>query len=180
MLEQWLLHQDQLRRYVAKQLGDADLADDIVQDVYIKASNNLHQLTSAAKFKSWIYRIAQNRMIDHYREHQHFIELSEDLAVNDDDLISDEYEQLALCLYPLIDSLPKKYAEPLRLAELKGMPQQEVANQLGLSLSGAKSRIQRARVKFREQLVACCDFEFNQNGQIVYERKITPTSEGCC
>ncbi|PST95039.1 RNA polymerase sigma factor SigZ [Photobacterium sp. NCIMB 13483] len=179
MLEQWLLHQDQLRRYVAKQLGDADLADDIVQDVYIKASNNLHQLTSADKFKSWIYRIAQNRMIDHYREHQHFLELPEDLVANDD-LVSDQHEQLALCLYPLIDSLPKKYAEPLRLAELKGMPQQEVANQLGLSLSGAKSRIQRARVKFREQLVACCDFEFNHNGQIIYQPRINPSVNGCC
>lgn len=179
MLEQWLLHQDQLRRYVAKQLGDADLADDIVQDVYIKASNNLHQLTSADKFKSWIYRIAQNRMIDHYREHQHFLELPEDLVANDD-LVSDQHEQLSLCLYPLIDSLPKKYAEPLRLAELKGMPQQEVANQLGLSLSGAKSRIQRARVKFREQLVACCDFEFNHNGQIIYQPRITPSVNSCC
>ncbi|WP_226989193.1 sigma factor-like helix-turn-helix DNA-binding protein [Paraglaciecola arctica] len=67
--------------------------------------------------------------------------------------------------------MPEKYGKPLRLAELEGVSQQVIADQLGLSLSGAKSRVQRGRVKFREQMMACCNFEVGQEGITGYSPK---------
>ena len=71
-----------------------------------------------------------------------------------------------------IESLPEEYRAALTLSELERLSQQEVADRLGLSLSGAKSRIQRGRSRLRDQLLACCHLEFDHHGNIVdYERR---------
>ncbi|GGB45629.1 RNA polymerase sigma factor SigZ [Shewanella inventionis] len=171
MLAEWQKHKTQLRSYVAKRIDDVDAVDDILQDVYIKASINLHQLKSAGSLKGWLYRIAHNTLMDFYRTRQHFDELPDNLVAQEQDSGAEARAELAECLRPLIDELPEKYSIPLRLAELEGMPQQQIADQLGLSLSGAKSRVQRSRVKFREQLMACCDFEINEHGISGYSVK---------
>ena len=61
-------------------------------------------------------------------------------------------EELAECVRPMMNALPEKYRLPLLLSELDGLPQKEVAKRLGLSLSAAKSRVQRGR----EQLKHLC------------------------
>jgi len=63
--------------------------------------------------------------------------------------------------------LPQKYAEALLLSDLEGLTQHEVAARLGLSLSGAKSRVQRARRLLREAFLRCCHFEFDRRGHII-------------
>ncbi len=171
MIPEWKNHKAQLRSYVGKRIDDTNAVDDILQEVYIKASSNLHQLNSKGSLKSWLYRIAHNTIIDFYRGRQPYEELPEDLIAQEQDTGKQAREELAQCLRPLIDELPEKYSTPLRLAELDGVSQQNIANQLGLSLSGAKSRVQRARVKFREQMMACCDFEVGQEGITSYSPK---------
>ena len=171
MLSQWQNHKAKLRNYIAKRIDDADAVDDILQDVYIKASVNLHQLKIKGNLKSWLYRIAHNTLIDFYRQRQVHEELTEDLVAHEQDTGIQAREELAQCLSPLIDKLPEKYGIPLRLAELEGVSQQDIANKLGLSLSGAKSRVQRGRVKFREQMMACCDVEVDQYGITDYSPK---------
>ncbi|MCL1093522.1 RNA polymerase sigma factor SigZ [Shewanella kaireitica] len=168
MLSEWQNHKAQLRSYVSKRIDDADAVDDILQDVYIKASSNLHQLKSKGSLKGWLYRIAYNTIMDFYRARQPLDALPEELAIEEEDVSTQAHKELAQCLRPLINELPEKYATPLRMAELEGISQQAIADELGLSLSGAKSRVQRSRVKFREQMMACCDFEIGQQGIIDY------------
>lgn len=166
MLSEWQNHKAQLRSYVYKRVDDASAVDDILQDVYIKASSNLHQLKSQGSLKGWLYKIAYNTIMDFYRDKLPYDELPEDLVAEDEDTVEEARKELAECIRPLIDDLPEKYSIPLRLAELEGVPQQEIADKLGLSLSGAKSRIQRGRAKFRENLMTCCDFELNDGGAV--------------
>jgi RNA polymerase sigma-70 factor (ECF subfamily) len=166
MLSEWQNHKAQLRSYVYKRVDDANAVDDILQDVYIKASSNLHQLKSQGSLKGWLYKIAYNTIMDFYRDKLPYDELPEDLVAEDEDTVEEARKELAECIRPLIDDLPEKYSIPLRLAELEGVPQQEIADKLGLSLSGAKSRIQRGRAKFRENLMTCCDFELNDGGAV--------------
>ncbi len=72
----------------------------------------------------------------------------------------------------MLDSLPSHYAEALRLAEIEGLTQAEVARRLGLSLPGAKSRIQRGRKMLAETLLTCCHFELDQRGGVMaFERR---------
>jgi len=179
MISEWQNHKVQLRSYVSKRIDDADAVDDILQDVYIKASGNLHQLKSKGSLKGWLYRIAHNTIMDFYRERQPYEELPEDLVAEDQDTGKQAREELAQCLRPLIDELPEKYGTPLRLAELEGMSQQGIADKLGLSLSGAKSRVQRSRVKFREHMMACCDFEVGQEGITDYSPKDSTRRTKC-
>ncbi len=78
----------------------------------------------------------------------------------------------------MVRSLPDGYREAVELAEVEGLPQQEIADRLGLSLSGAKSRIQRGRVMLRDALEACCHFEFDSRGNMMdYEPK--PDRKAC-
>lgn len=162
MISEWKNHKAQLRSYVIKRIDDIDAVDDILQDVYIKASSNLHQLKSKGSLKGWLYRIAHNTIMDFYRSRQPYEALPDDLIAEEQDSGKQARDELAQCLRPLIDELPEKYGTPLRLAELEGISQQAIAEKLGLSLSGAKSRVQRGRVKFREQMMACCDFEMDE------------------
>ncbi|WP_298444342.1 RNA polymerase sigma factor SigZ [uncultured Ferrimonas sp.] len=171
MISEWQNHKEQLRRYVSKRVDDADMVDDILQEVYIKASGNLHQLKSKGSLKGWLYRIAHNTIMDFYRGQRVHDPLPEDLVAEEQDAGKQAREEVAQCLRPLIAELPEKYGTPLRLAELEGVSQQEIADQLGLSLSGAKSRVQRSRVKFRELMMACCDFEIDQYGITDYSPK---------
>ena len=179
MISEWQNHKAQLRGYVSKRIDDADAVDDILQEVYIKASSNLHQLKSKGSLKSWLYRIAYNTIMDFYRARQPLDELPEELSVEEEDASDQAHKELAQCLRPLIDELPEKYATPLRMAELEGISQQAIADELGISLSGAKSRVQRSRVKFREQMMACCDFEIGQQGIIDYPPKNPKCSTKC-
>ncbi|MCL1046983.1 RNA polymerase sigma factor SigZ [Shewanella electrodiphila] len=171
MLSEWQNHKIQLRSYVHKRIDDVDAVDDILQEVYIKASSNLHQLKSKGSLKGWLYRIAHNTIMDFYRQRQPHEELPEDLIAEEQDTGAEARDEIARCLQPLIDELPEKYSLPLRLAELEGISQQAIAEQLGISLSGAKSRVQRSRVKLREKMMACCDFEIGQEGITDYYPK---------
>ena len=63
------------------------------------------------------------------------------------------------------------------MIDLKGMSQQEAANRLGVSLSGAKSRIQRGRKQIKDMLLACCRVELDRLGGVV---DFAPRGNGGC
>ena len=67
----------------------------------------------------------------------------------------------------MIQELPAKYQEALRLTEFEGLTQNALAQRLGLSLPGAKSRVQRAKEQLKEILLQCCHFEFDRLGKII-------------
>ena len=96
-----------------------------------------------------------------------------------DDEGSDEYlEELTACLKPMIDSLPEKYRLAIVATEYEGLSQKELSQQLGMSLSGAKSRVQRARERERLKgtLLGCCHFEFDRLGKLI---NYQPKEPGC-
>ena len=72
----------------------------------------------------------------------------------------------------MIDHLPEKYRQVIALSEYDGLNQREISEQLGMSFSGAKSRVQRSRAKFKDMLLECCHFEFDRLGQVIdYQSK---------
>lgn len=169
----WREHQAGLRRFVARRMPDMHDAQDILQDVFVRAQESLHQLKSVDRTAAWLARIAANRIIDHYRGRRPTEELYEDLAAAEP--IEDPVAALAPCLPRMIDSLPAAYRDALRLSELDGIPQRVVAQRLGLSVSGAKSRVQRGRTQLRQLVEQCCDV-FTEGGSIV---GFEPRIEGC-
>ncbi|MGI9950077.1 RNA polymerase sigma factor SigZ [Vibrio hyugaensis] len=171
MLAEWLAHKEQLKNYIVKQTGDPDLADDILQEVYIKASQKIDQLEARSKIKSWLYRITHNAIMDHYRSHRSYEELIDNQVEEELPIELENLQNIGQCLRPMFDCLPEKYRQAMVLAELDGLPQQTVADQLGLSLSGTKSRIQRGRVKLKEILMDCCNIEVGREGIVDFSPK---------
>jgi RNA polymerase sigma-70 factor (ECF subfamily) len=67
----------------------------------------------------------------------------------------------------MIRTLPEPYRDALVLTEFEGLTQKEMAARLGISLSGAKSRVQRGREQLKRMLLARCEFEFDRLGRII-------------
>lgn len=154
LAELWREHRAGLRRFVRSRVGDPHDADDIVQDVFLRAQESLHRLDSAERAGAWLARIAANRIVDHYRARRVTEELPEDLAA--DEPQDDPVVALAPCLAGMIERLPPAYRDALRLSEIDGIPQREVAQRMRLSISGAKSRVQRGRARLRQLVERCC------------------------
>jgi RNA polymerase sigma factor (sigma-70 family) len=108
-----------------------------------------------------------NAIVDHYRSQKPWEELPVDIAAPESK--RDYVAELATCLQPLIAEMPETYRTALVLSEIEGLPQREVADRLNISLSGAKSRVQRGREKLRQHLLDCCEIETGRAGITGYE-----------
>jgi len=163
----WEQYSQRLIAFIRSRVGQ-DEADDILQEVFIRVHRHLCCQPDWEKPESWFYQIARNLIIDHYRRHKELAEVSENLPAEPDDLPEDDPEAaLALSLTDLVNELPEPYRQALLLTEYQGLSQKELAESQGISLSGAKSRVQRAREKLREMLLNCCHFEFDRRGRVV-------------
>jgi RNA polymerase sigma-70 factor (ECF subfamily) len=168
----WHEYHARLRAFVRSRISDDATSDDILQNVFLKMHSGLPSLKDESKLKSWLYQIARNAVIDHYRSQKPVVELSESLPQPTTDPAEKAAQELTDCMLPMIQRLPVNYREAIILSELKGMTQGEVAQVQGISLSGAKSRVQRGRALLKGMLVECCRLEFDHRGRLCdYEQK---------
>jgi RNA polymerase sigma-70 factor (ECF subfamily) len=94
-------------------------------------------------------------------------EIPETLPAEDEVIEPDAADILASSMREMVEALPDPYRQALLLTEYEGLTQAELAERLGISLSGAKSRVQRARQKIKDELLACCHFEFDRYGRVI-------------
>lgn len=140
----WLEFGDTLKRYILKHVADEQGADDIVQDVFVKIHARIETLRDEDRLQSWVYQIARNAINDYYRKSQWAHELDENTPVDADDEDNEIEQRLSRSLRAMVDTLPNEYRQALMLTAFEGLSQKELAERLGLSVSGAKSRVQRA------------------------------------
>ncbi len=146
--------------------------DDLTQEILLRIHQSASTLLDEKRIHGWIWQVARNTVIDHYRRRRPTVDLeSLDLDIEAEES-SDIQELVLTWLAPTIEELPEPYRDAMRLSEIDGLTQAEVATRLSLSLSGAKSRVQRGRVKLREALEACCHFDFDDAGKIVSYRRL--------
>ena len=165
----WNGFRNELLNFIKAKVNDEYEAEDILQEVFIKIYRNIEQLDDEAKIKSWLYKITNNTIIDYYRKRKNsalLIDKVEGLPGNKEENANMNDEMVA-CLRLFLYELPDKYKEPLEMYEFKGMKHREISKNLNISLSGSKTRIQRARKKLRELLTECCEIEFDTYGNIV-------------
>jgi RNA polymerase sigma-70 factor (ECF subfamily) len=170
----WERYSQRLGAFIRSRVSDEAEAQDVLQEVFIRVHRQLCCQPEAAWHKpdSWIYQIARNLIIDHYRRRRALAEIPESLAAETDMPEEDPQAVLALSLREMLAELPEPYRQALVLTEYDGLNQRQLAERLGLSFSGAKSRVQRAREKLREMLLSCCHFVLDRRGHILeyYER----------
>jgi RNA polymerase sigma-70 factor (ECF subfamily) len=101
--------------------------------------------------EGWVYQIARNTIIDHYRSviPTATLEVPEVLSLPDELPDDDVISELLPCVRAMVRSLPQQDRQALILTQYQGLTQKELGERLGLSFSGAKSRVQRAREKLK-------------------------------
>jgi RNA polymerase sigma-70 factor (ECF subfamily) len=164
----WREYRQLLYRFILKRVSDPAVAEDLVQDVMVKMLTQRDSLRDGAKLRPWLYQITRNAITDYYRaRHNATTELPDDLLLADEETTESVSRELAdCCIRPFIAELPAPYQEAVLLSELEGLTQAEVAQRQGISLSGAKSRVQRGRRLLKGALLQCCQLEFGQQGEL--------------
>jgi RNA polymerase sigma-70 factor, ECF subfamily len=163
----WTNYRLQLFNFIKRQVQDPHVAKDILQDVFIKAETHKHELKDLKRLGSWMFAITRNAIADHFRKNIRQKRLTE--TIDNAEIIPDHaYNScVAHCLNQLIDTLPAPYREALLKAEVEGLQQTALAESLGLSYSGAKSRVQRARRMLKEKLMELYTIETDSYGNVI-------------
>jgi RNA polymerase sigma-70 factor (ECF subfamily) len=133
------------------------------------------RLRQTGRIGAWLYQAARNAIVDHYRSPAGRRELSSGdtrdldarLARAADDEGGTSIAEVSACLRPMIARLPRHYRRAIEMIELRGISQGAAAESEGLSLSGMKSRIQRARSRLKASLLECCRIALDRRGGIV-------------
>lgn len=169
-----------LRQFIRRRVRDDATADDLTQETLLKVYRSRTTLRDGQRLEAWLYRIARTTVIDYYRRKRPTEELPAALAAEPDG----EKEEIAAFRQAVmattrryLDELPAAYREPVRLAELEGLPLAKIALRSGLSLTAVKSRVQRGRAMLKKKLQDCCRFEFDAHGKVIgWERR---EASGC-
>lgn len=152
-------------------------ADDILQIVFLKIHQKLGTLRNEQRLESWFFQIARHAVIDHLRKPQ-----SNDFGIDEVtvEATDDTTAEVSRCISALVDVLPTDQKRAVSLYELEGLSQATIAEQESISLSAAKSRIQRGRKKLESMLKDCCRFQFDARGNVLeYQCKENACESNC-
>jgi RNA polymerase sigma-70 factor (ECF subfamily) len=172
--ELWRELHDGLRAFIAKRVSDPSNAEDVLQEVFVRVNRQLDSVNDPRRIVSWMYQITRNAIIDYYRKQGRRQEILAGLSA-DIEAFGGEFQEesgdpgseLAGCLRPMVERLSKDYRAALTLVELDGLTQEAAAQQMGLSLSGMKSRVQRGRKQLKRMLDDCCLIELDRRGGVI-------------
>lgn len=160
----WRSHEAELRAFLIRRLPNEAFADDILQDVFIKAMRQGAHFCELESARAWLFTVARHALADFYRTQQDHVALDESLPEEKE--IAPAIDSLTNCIPYVLASLSEQDREAITLCDLQGMPQETFSELKGLSLSGAKSRIQRARKKMRARLTENCQVKFDEAGNV--------------
>jgi RNA polymerase sigma-70 factor (ECF subfamily) len=164
LMTAWHQHEAELRGWLRHRLGNAADAEDLLQDVFFKAMRQGERFCAITNARAWLYEVARNAVADRLRLARDTVELPEDLSADTEEATA--VDSLAACLPRVLSELSPDDREAITLCDLEGLPQEEYARRKGLSLPGAKSRVQRARKRLREQLTQSCQVSLDAAGQV--------------
>ncbi|MBL9079325.1 MAG: sigma-70 family RNA polymerase sigma factor [Planctomycetes bacterium] len=165
---QWRELADAVRRYVRRRVRDADAAEDLAQDVFVKLALHLRRGTIRGPLHAWLFRTARTTVIDHLRARSAATAQADDLASDaTSPAAATEAAPLLASCRAFLDALPPEQRDALVRTEYDGLTQHALAAELGVAVSTVKSRVQRGRRRLERALRACCEFEFDRRGNVV-------------
>ncbi len=138
-------------------------AEDLAQEVFVKAFFGLRRFEGRAQFKTWLQRIKVNHCLNHLRKTRGAIMVDiEDAALDDDSALhtpAAAHTDLVTAadrerIVHVLDSIADTLRIPLMLRDGDGLSYEEIAAELGIGLSAVKMRIKRGREEFRQRFAA--------------------------
>lgn len=155
-------HRKRIYDYIRMMVKDADLADDLFQETFIKVLKSLREerYVDNGKFVAWVMRIAHNQIIDHFRRQKQQNNVSNedvgyDLLNNkkfsektiEEHMVSD---QISSDIRRLVDFLPEEQREVVMLRHYNDLSFKEIAEQTGVSINTALGRMRYALINLRK------------------------------
>ena len=161
-----------VRRFILASVRDESVADDLIQETFIRIQENLDSLRDPAKISSWIFRIAYHLCQDHFRtlkKSSSHEEIHDGLVNLQEIPIQKKLEQgeMSRCVQDQLNLLPESQRSVIIFADVMDFSHQEIADILGLSVENAKVRLHRARKKFKAILEEKCTFEVDERNVLV-------------
>jgi len=160
-------HKGPVYRYMLRQCRDASVADELFQDVWMNLIRARESYTVQAKFTTYIYKLAHNRLIDHWRKHGNAAMVSFDDDSEDAPVIAEpvaaprdeperhlDVKQQAAKLLELLGALPEPQREAFFMQYEGGMSVEEIADATCVTRETAKSRLRYAMAKIRQGLAS--------------------------
>ncbi|MDV6285424.1 sigma-70 family RNA polymerase sigma factor [Rhodococcus jostii] len=167
----WRRFSSDLRAFIARRVSRPEDADDILSIVFLRMAKSLDNLREQDRILGWMYAITRNAITDYYRSAPHRRELAVDSVPDnrpDGEPDADETaeKELASCLVPMLSGLPAEQAAAVRMVDLDARTNVAAASEVGISVSGMKSRVQRGRAALQAQLHACCQISQDRTGHV--------------
>jgi RNA polymerase sigma-70 factor (ECF subfamily) len=174
-----------IRKFILALVKDQWVADDLIQDTFLRVQQNLGTLKDSSKLSSWIFRIAHNLCQDHFRQLKtsrrkgsiglEQAEGLEEAFIQELSIQKDlEQREMGRCVQNQIDLLPEPLRTVLVLFDIMECSHQEIADILGITVRNAKVRLHRARKKMKPILEEKCTFERDERNVLV----CTPIDHG--
>lgn len=169
--ETWTELRRRLRAFVARRVGSADV-DDVVQGVFLRLQSGAAGIRDRDRVHAWLHTTARRAVVDYYRGRARSREVFAGGAADLDALdtapawedASDDRAEVAACLAPVAERLAPADREAIALVEVEDLPLAAAASRLGLGMPAMKSRIQRARRRLRDAILACCRVALDGTG----------------
>ncbi|TDU42702.1 RNA polymerase sigma (SigZ) subunit [Gelidibacter sediminis] len=164
----WNLYAEDVKNFILSKVKNDTVADDLLQETFIKVHIKHDTLEDASKLKAWVFAVARYTVMDYFRQQKlDALDTREDLVQEGQ---TNEHTKED-CLRGIIKNLPKKYRDPLVLADIQGLKQTQISERLNRPLPTIKSQIQRGRKLISKGFVDCCDFKLNDDGYLVGQLK---------
>jgi RNA polymerase sigma-70 factor, ECF subfamily len=170
-----------IHRYMNRLVGPEN-ADDLTQEVFIRAFRNLNSFIGRSSLSTWFYRIAGNIATDWYRsatfrntKNEASLQLREefglDSAIATYSIDSSADEDMLQCIREFINSLPESYRTAFVLHELEGYSNAETAEILEVSIPTAKIRIHRGKERLKKKMENGCCLYYDESNRLSCSRK---------
>ena len=149
----------QFLAFLERRVGDRALAEDILQDAFVKSIEKEGDLRDEASAVPWFYRLLRNAVIDHYRRSSVRSKALESFGREMEGAVEpppDVHDAICGCLADLAATLKPEYASAIQRVELEGRSLEEYAAEAGISRNNAAVRAFRARESLRKQVKSSC------------------------
>lgn len=165
---------ERVRAFVRTVVKDPWVVEDVVQEAFLRALKNLGSLKDPSRARPWLFRIAHNACLDHFRSQKALAGRTGPL----DDAIPAPAptqekrlarEQMSACVQRQAEKLPDNLRVVLWLSDVGGFSGREIAGILGIRVGNVKVRLHRARARMKEILQENCRFEKDERNVLVCE-----------
>lgn len=161
----WSEYRTALKRFLHSKISNEADVEDLLQEILIKTYNNLNTIKTKNSVKSWLFQIANNTIIDYYRQKDRLQKgnIDDSTLIKEDESIK---VNLSSCISPFINALPEEHASLLTAIDINNQSQKQYAESLGVSYSTLKSRVQKSRSLLKQVFDDCCHFKVDKFGNV--------------